>query len=50
MPQIFDVIANENGRYKRNELDFFFYNCQVILGIYNKNSLELSYSTVRIFK
>ena len=22
MPQIFDVIANENARYKRNELEF----------------------------
>ena len=24
MPQIFDVIANENGRYKRNELEYTF--------------------------
>ena len=24
MPQIFDVIANENARYKRNELEFDF--------------------------
>ena len=24
MPQIFDVIANENARYKRNELELFF--------------------------
>ena len=24
MPQIFDVIANENARYKRNELEFSF--------------------------
>ena len=25
MPQIFDVIANENARYKRNELEFWLY-------------------------
>ena len=24
MPQFFDVIANENARYKRNELKFSF--------------------------
>ena len=24
MPQIFDVIANENARYKRNELEWYF--------------------------
>ena len=24
MPQIFDVTANENARYKRNELEFVF--------------------------
>ena len=24
MPQIFDVIANENARYKRNELEWEF--------------------------
>ena len=24
MPQIFDVTANENARYKRNELEFKF--------------------------
>ena len=24
MPQIFDVIVNENGRYKRNELESIF--------------------------
>ena len=24
MPQIFDVIANENARYKRNELELQF--------------------------
>ena len=24
MPQIFDVIADENARYKRNELEFIF--------------------------
>ena len=24
MPQIFDVIANENARFKRNELEFSF--------------------------
>ena len=24
MPQIFDVTANENARYKRNELEYFF--------------------------
>ena len=24
MPQIFDVIANENARYKRNELEIDF--------------------------
>ena len=22
MPQIFDIIANENARYKRNELEY----------------------------
>ena len=25
MPQIFDVIANENARYKRNELEYDLY-------------------------
>ena len=25
MPQIFDVTANENARYKRNELEFFIH-------------------------
>ena len=24
MPQIFDVIANQNARYKRNELELVF--------------------------
>ena len=24
MPQIFDVTANENARYKRNELELYF--------------------------
>ena len=24
LPQIFDVTANENARYKRNELEFMF--------------------------
>ena len=24
MPQIFDVTANENARYKRNELEYLF--------------------------
>ena len=24
MPQIFDVTANENTRYKRNELEYIF--------------------------
>ena len=24
MPQIFDVTASENARYKRNELEFWF--------------------------
>ena len=31
MPQIFNVIANENARYKRNELEFIFdksWNCE----------------------
>ena len=28
MPQIFDVIANENARYKRNELE-----CDIIIEI-----------------
>ena len=27
MPQIFDVTANENARYKRNELEFLL-TCQ----------------------
>ena len=26
MPQIFDVTANENARYKRNELESLFYH------------------------
>ena len=26
MAQIFDVIANENARYRRNELESFFHN------------------------
>ena len=26
MPQIFDVIANENARYKRNELEWVISN------------------------
>ena len=25
MPQIFDVTANENARYKRNELELYMY-------------------------
>ena len=25
MPQIFDIITNENARYKRNELEFRIY-------------------------
>ena len=25
MPQIFDVTANENARYKRNELEYIFH-------------------------
>ena len=25
MPQIFDVTANENARFKRNELEYRFY-------------------------
>ena len=35
MPQIFDVIANENARYKRNELEFLFTELKIIfLGRY----------------
>ena len=30
MRQIFDVIANENARYKRNELEFLFQVVHVI--------------------
>ena len=29
MPQIFDVIANENAGYKRNELEFWIYRSPV---------------------
>ena len=29
MPQIFDVTANENERYKRNELELGFKHCTV---------------------
>ena len=34
MPQIFDVTANENAHYKRNELElgFFFSSC-LFLGL-----------------
>ena len=31
MPQIFDAIANENARYKRNELEFSFATIELIL-------------------
>ena len=32
MPQIFDVTANENARYKRNELEFYisFYHLYIM--------------------
>ena len=30
MPQIFDVIANENARYKRNELESCFSSFKVL--------------------
>ena len=29
MPQIFDVTANENARYKRNELEMRFENVRL---------------------
>ena len=30
MPQIFDVTANENARYKRNELECSIYGLEII--------------------
>ena len=37
MPQIFDVTANENARYKRYELELFFvsiYKCVTVMKFY----------------
>ena len=36
MPQIFDVTANENARYKRNELEFNFFQLAYLAFNYNK--------------
>ena len=30
MPQIFDVTANENARYKRNELEYNIYEIIIV--------------------
>ena len=30
-PQIFDVMANDNARYKRNELEFLFSHVSIII-------------------
>ena len=38
MPQIFDVIANENARYKRNELEWQF------TGIWRYTYMFISFS------
>ena len=35
MPQIFDVIANENARYKHNELELFILFIGYGVGIVN---------------
>ena len=34
MPQIFDVTANENARYKRNELEFIITYAGKIMGYF----------------
>ena len=36
MPQIFDVIANENARYKRNELEF-----KILIRLKKKNRIDV---------
>ena len=30
MPQIFDVIANENARYKRNKLEYLIVGWKIV--------------------
>ena len=42
MPQIFDVIANENPRYKRNELELFFFSEWSATGSMNTSWSESS--------
>ena len=34
MPQIFDVTANENARYKRNELEYQFMFMHELIKLY----------------
>ena len=36
MPKIFDVTANENARYKRNELEFLFTDSLAIREVYSR--------------
>ena len=43
MPQIFDVTANENARYKRNELEWLLnVTCSLSLLVFNVTCNEVS--------
>ena len=42
MPQIFDVTANENARYKRNELELLFY--------VTRNGISVIYVTAQMYR
>ena len=43
MPQIFDVIANENARYKRNELEYLSSVSTLWKAIYMRLSMDYTY-------
>ena len=47
MPQIFDVTANENARYKRNELEFYIYADKNLISLFCVLGLSTPYHNVK---
>ena len=50
MPQIFDVTANENVRYKRNELEYMYICIQKNFGVVNPNKVPKRSKTCLIIE
>ena len=49
MPQIFDVTANENARYKRNELEWSFFFTYYVVVTENVNWFDFMSLSWRMY-